>query len=308
MGVADTCTFEWDAEDEAVAVQVGTARTFFGCSLFGLFGTDFRTAIFKISDPSNPASFTSKTVALSIDSGNATGPAAVVTSNILKVAGKTWTPGDFAPGVRTYYVLFQNQDVAFRIVRNGTDWIEIEGPADLSGDSTARAFVIYGDRICWRGDGGTGPGSAGLLGSDYQFGRILQAQVPPQATPDGYFTIGRAFLGLEVPIADDARSFLSGMKFRLLTNTDQDVSRGGIKVVRHFGRTGRVWEIVYPLETTHELATKLNSLLGAIREEFVVQWDGADANSCTLVRLVDAPEIEDSYGTFTSSWALEEVQ
>lgn len=300
-------TLTWDAQDAAVTDVLG-ARELWAATFFGLFGTQFSQCTFAVSDPNNPGSFTELAVTSLLDSGAATGPAGKLTSNILKCSGKAWTPGQWAPGPQRFFLRMTNQGLSYRIVANGEDWIEVDGSVDLDGSASHRAFYIYADRLCWDGEGGTGPGSAGLLGSDYQFMQLIHMAIPAQPTPDGFFEVGRAFIGQEVGPDDDGYSFLYGSTFRHITNTEQDVSKGGHKVVRHYGRTGRLWEWEYNHQSPDAVGRKLNSLLAKMREPFVLIQNGDDLSTAVLVRLVDAVEMTALTGNrYRTKYLLEEV-
>lgn len=309
-------SFWWDAADVAVQRALGASEAgpHLPVSAFALFNTNFPTCRFetmRVSDTGveETTTFTASAAVASITiapvgrvvSGN-------VSTNVVRVVSGAsgWVPGQWASGnLRNWFLLVGT--VAARIVESTADgYLFLHRTVTLA--ATQQSAQIYGDRIIWLGSGGTGPGSGGLRDSVYKFAKTVTVVVPSGTpSPDPYYEVGAAVLGIEPPVPAGERGYRWGFSWDAVISSVQAVSPSNIKTVRHFGRPAQVWSLQWGPEDLPATDRKLNAMLVRQRDPFVILFDGANPQSAELVAISEWKFQNVVFNYTLTSVTLEEV-
>lgn len=299
----------WDREHADVRAVMSNGKLFHVNSC-ALFGSNIQFASWRISLPSytgdtfptDPADYIQfdmsaeiETRVLSVKAGGG----GAVQDNVLIFSGTGWTPHQFRPGVRTYYVGLLGVAV-FKILDNTANALIIDHDPDVDGYAPSGLLpnypvTIFSDRMVSLGIGGTtGTGIApDLAGTEYEFGRWLQLYVPPQPTHEGYRRVGNVVFGSAIPI--EARRpegtlrrdrYEEGWRWAPTAEIREQQSIGSIKSIEQIGRTVQQWQFRYPVAEYWDRDMTLSPMVQELRRPFVIMFDSDDPlRSLEWVRL-----------------------
>lgn len=320
----DTVRLEWDRTDADVAEAIGSG-TRWHVDSFALYGTNFLRCKIRISVPTwgdiggedvfpTVPDDNDQYIEFALDSiiergefnSWAKSHGSIVTEN-----GKNWIPHQWKPGPRTYYVATYNKNDPDTIVQmvkildNTEDTLILDQIALFQFD----AYYIFGDRFFCDGRNGVlvQSGERTILpdirGTQYQFCKFIQLEIPTQITHEAYFQIGSICFGTKTPIkvnfASDGgsrRRFSRGFQWQGEAKFQEDVGLTGVTSYQQFGRLQQAWTLQYEYIRWWDRDYTFGGLMDKPKRAFTILMDNELPHSIEWVRLAGSPQYQNISG------------
>ena len=291
-GTTGDWILRWNRQDADITTLLGAAEKWevYG---FALFGTNCWKVDFGLSNTEG-SGYTEYSVDRSAVGTlySYQGPGAATTKSILKITGGvTLIPHQWKPGIRRWYLYNVTSAKVYEIIDNSANAVVIKNTADTLG--ATGTFRVFNDRLLIL--------PSGLNISDTRFAQFVRVKFPAQSPPDGYRKLGTPILGIYAisnpsGYSERRRRFSPGFGWQPITNTLEDTGISGVSSVQHFGRTGQRWALPYEHVPWWDRDMQLLGILPELRQAFCLIFNGTDVDTAELVRLVDAPELVNTFG------------
>lgn len=324
-----TVRMEWDRTNTDVMDAIGDGNRW-QVDAFAIFGTNFPRCTLRVAEPTYSLStfptiapYSTEYVEFPLNSIIEYGEVSNLTyGSVLIDNSKNWIPHQWRPAHRTYYIATYDQAdpgvtlQAVKILDNTENSLILETILVVP----TFAYMIYGDRFYCDGTGGTlGDGAQNVTlpsirGSIYQYPKIIQLEIPSQATPDNLFRMGSFVFGKKTPLrinraGDNARRrFNRGFGWTGEASIREDQGLSGVTTYEQFGRIRQTWSLRYEFIQWWDRDHTFNALLDKPKRAFVIQFDDTVPQSVELVRLANPPRYENVSGDYYDfDLALNEV-
>lgn len=334
VGIGPYIHHDWDRQHADVVAVMGPGSAW-QYTAGALFGTNFRRASIAITIPSfNSADFpVDATQFIQFDltadiqtllvARAADGSSGGTPHNVLSFPNAAWIPSQFRAGVRQFYVEITNGGTVttYKVLDNTESALLIDRSSTSPAVPASATAVLFGDRMFSDGSGGVQGGQAGplppLLGSSFEFGRLLRLTIPGQATAEGYRKIETLILGrhipneIKVPEGVFPRDrYDREWRWSPLANIAEERSSGGAVAIEHLSPIIQRWQLGYSGVYWFDRDSTLAPMVAHMRRAFALVFDDANPHSIELVRLASSiPEVvHGGADLFSYQIELEEVR